>query len=402
METEKNILLISKKDLEEEEKASYNELVTQTEWVFKHPILREWVKVAPSINSIDKWIFCQFSDFEHKLDLIKIMRRAVKVWQKTKGENRKNLLETPQNWRLSDIFVFSSDETSLKAEERSKSNLHFAWSMKFLPDSAKAIRCNKWPLFLREFGYKFSPHGTLRTSVDSLPIDANQFWKIKKIDEEFWENKTAESFKGNPSDLIDLVYQIKFHQKALGDRKKIVWADILLEKFGITTQIVQVEPQDGKSYPRFYKTVFFRDKLYDSPNHSIKIWWPIDCFHSNKKGWLQFSKSVKLREQMKTILNLDYSFNDSFKLIPDPEHILYNPHSHIQMQISGTQQSLLFQKNYPVPKKEDFLEAMEILFENFVEAWEFSIREPNVSLHSILGESILKDSPDSLLQLFTG
>jgi hypothetical protein len=181
METEKNILLVSKEDLEEEEKASYNELVAETEWVFKHPILREWVKVAPSINSIDKWIFYQFNDFEYKLDLIKIMRKAVKVWQKTVGQDKKNLLETPKDWRLSDIFIFSPNQTSFRAEEDNKSNLRFAQAIKFLPEPQKAILCDSWPLFLREFGYDFNSRGLLRTSLDSLPNEANQFWSIEKM-----------------------------------------------------------------------------------------------------------------------------------------------------------------------------------------------------------------------------
>lgn len=199
--------------------------------------------------------------------------------------------------------------------------------------------------------------------------------------------------------MIDLLYKIDFRQKDFSGNKKIVWTDILLEKFGIDTQIIKIEPQDGETYPRFYKTVFFRDKNY---NQLIRILWPIDCFDDDQKGWLEFSKSIKLNNQMKVVLNLEYGFNNDFKLIATPEHVLYDPHSHIQIQISGVQQSLLFQRSCPVPKRETVLEAVEILFENFIEAWEFSIQNRNVSLHSILGTSLLKSPPDSLLQFFTG
>lgn len=394
MEKEERILM-----LEEERETVFVELITEIGWVFHHPILREWIKVAPSINSIDSWIMTQFQKFEHKIELVKTMRKAVKTWKMTDSDTRKNLLKTPKKWRLSDIFIFSPNQTSFRAENNNKSNLVFADAIKFLPEPQKAILCDSWPLFLREFGYNFNSRGLLRTSLDSLSNEANQFWSVEKMGERFWCDKTAEAFRGKLVNLIDLLYKIDFRQKDFNDDKKVAWTDILLEKFGIGTQIIKVEPRDGEIYPRFYKTVFFRDKNY---NQLIRILWPIDCFHDDQKGWLGFSKSIKLNDQMKVVLNLAYNFDNDFKLIATPEHVLYDPHSHIQIQISGVQQSLLFQRSCPVPKREVVLEAVEILFENFVEAWEFSIQNRNVSLHSILGTSLLKSPPDSLLQFFTG
>ena len=48
-------------------------------WAFLHPILREWITEAPSVNSIDQWIRQQFHNYEYQIDLLKAMRKAVKL-----------------------------------------------------------------------------------------------------------------------------------------------------------------------------------------------------------------------------------------------------------------------------------------------------------------------------------
>lgn len=384
-----------------EEEDAYNELLAEVRWVFYHPILCEWVKVAPSINSIEKWIMTQFSDFEDKTELVKAMRKAVKVWGMTKGDNRKNLLETPQSWRLSDIFVFQTPSYFLSGATGSE-RLKFASGIKFLPDfdNEKAISCYHWPMFLKEFGYQVG--SDLKTSVDRFEGDVDQFRLVKKIGNSFWEDGKAEAFKGNPKELNSFGFKFSIRQTNYINQKKLVWTEILSMQFGIQTQIIMVAPQVGEIYPRFYKTVFFCDKRHGDLRHSIKVIWPVDCCRDDRRGWVGFSKSIKIGQQMRAVLNLDYKFNDSFKLVDSPEHVSYEPHSHVKLQISNIQQSLLFQEACPVPETKKISEAMGVLFEDFVKAWEFSIKKPNVLLGSILGESMVKTPPDSLLDIFTG
>lgn len=383
----------------EEEKAVFTELIREIGWVFHHPILREWVKVAPSVNSIDNWISFQFDDYSHKLKLIKAMRKAVRAWKMVKGDTHKELLRTPHNWRLSDMFIFDPNITTFPGEDK-KDRLSFSLAVRFLPslNPQEGIGCSGWPMFLREFGYKAS--GNFKTSVDRWG-DASQFWLMGKIGNRFWEDGKAEVFKGNPKNLNSFAYELSINHDS---RVASVWADILLKQFGIKTQIIRVEPQDGEIYPRFYKTVYLCDHRHGEVIHSVKVVWPIDCYGENQKGRVVFSKSIGVAHQeMRAILEIEYEFdNIQFKLVAIPESIVYKSHSYIKLETSG-HQSILFKEESPVPETKKVTEAMGILFEDFVAAWEFSIKNRGrISLESILGESILTSPPDSLIQIFTG
>ncbi len=383
--------------IREENEAVFTQLIAEIGWVFHHPILREWVKVAPSVNSVDKWISNQFKGYEHKLELVRAMRKAVRAWSMEK--DKKNLLETPKNWRLADMFIFQTPSIFPRGAGE-KEFLEFASGIKFLPDTEKAISCKDWPMLLKEFGHKWG--NGLKTSADCSYGDANRFRRVKKIGEKFWKDGEAEAFVGNSKELTDFGYNLQFETKELDNGDSIAWVDILLKQFGIASQIIQVEPGPGEIYPRFYKTLFFCDRRYGDAINSIKIFWPIDCYQDSQSGRVIFSKSIKICEHVSAILKLEYEFENSFKLIAWPSYVSYDPCSHIKLQISHVEQGLLFQKSRPAPETKKIAEAIGILFEDFIKVWEFSIKQPNILLEAILGEPMMKSFYDNLLQIFTG
>lgn len=389
-----------RKELEQQEKDMLlSELIPEVIWAFRHPILREWVQEAPSVNSIDNFISSQFRDFEHKMELVKLMRKAVKAWKMIAKENRPDYLKTPKEWRLSDMFIFGL-ATNLPGRFE-KSQLDFATGIMFLPDSSKAVDCSSWPLFLREFCS--DKDGDMITSIDDHGTEKDvKFFVIKEFGGEFWKENEAQAYRGNPHDLSERGYKLSFVKQKTGDGRPVVCADISLKHFGICTRIIRIKPERDGQYSRFYKTVCIRDKCYGDVIQVIKIWQPVDCVRSYERGGVIFSKLIKLHDNLNMNLQMEYSFGKEFKLLTFPEDSIYDAQSFIRLDASGCQHSLLFQKNQPIPATEKVTEVMTLLYADFLCVWEYSIKDQKISLESILGQEMIKNPPISLLKFFDG
>lgn len=375
------------------------DLIPEVIWAFRHPILREWVQEAPSVNSIDNFISSQFRDFEHKMELIKLMRRAVKAWKMIAKENRLDYLKTPKEWRLSDMFNFGL-LTDLPGRFE-KRRLFFATGIKFLPDSSKAVDCSTWPLFLREFCS--DKNQNMITSVDDYGTSKEiNFFSIKELGEEFWKGNDAQAYKGNSQDLSERWYELSFVEQRTNDGHPNVCANILFEHFGICTRIIRIKPEKEGQYSRFYKIVCIRDKCYGDVVQVIKIWRPVDCVKSNEIGRVVFSKLIKLHDNLRVNLQMEYFFDKEFKLLIFPEHIIYEPQNIIRLEANNAQQLLLFQTHKPAPVLEKVTEAMVVLYPEFLQIWEHSVKSRNVSLESILGREMINNPPNSLLKFFSG
>jgi len=376
------------------------ELIVDASWAFRHPILREWVKEAPSVNSINTFINYQFRDFEHKMDLIRLMRKAVKAWKMIAKENRQDYLQTPEGWRLSDMFIFDLP-TDLPGQFE-KSKLDFATGIKFLPDPFKAVDCSTWPLFLREF-CSDKNHDAMRTSVDCWRgmNNVDNFFAPKELREEFWRGNEAEAYKGNHQDLNEAGYVLYFAEEKTGDGRPIACVNVLFKHFGFCTRIVRIKPKKEGEYSRFYKTVCIRDKKFGDLTQVIKVLQPIDCVNSDERGRVVYSRRIKLHPDLHMNLQLEYSFGEEFKLFVYPEHLIYDPQGLISLEAS-TSQSVLFQRSKPAPESEKVTEAMASLYPYFLCIWEHSIKEQKISLESILGQSMIKNPPNSLLRFFNG
>jgi len=391
-----------RKGMEKDENdAVFNELIKEVGWVFWHPILREWVKASPSVNSIDQWVSRQFSCFDHKLDLIKAMRKAVKAWRMINNrEVRENILETPKGWRLADMFVFD-EKTKYPGIYSTSNPLDFVSGIKFLPNESKTISCNHWPRFLREFGEKVGPDG-FKTSFDEHGTRTGHFYSPESgLDEEFWyKSRVSESVRTRPNELNELGYKLDYKQKS-----SMAWFKMIFEKFGIDSQIVQIAPEGNEIYPRFYKVVYLHElNAFSDPEVAVKVIWPIDCSGDQQVGRVIFSKFFRLHDHIKVILEMSYRFGSSFKLIPDPEHLSYEHHSLIKFDISSVQQSLLFQTACPVPDTAKATGAIEDLFPLFIKIWDYSIKSgtEGISLESILGDAFFQNKDRDLLSVFTG
>lgn len=376
------------------------ELIIDATWALRHPILREWVKEAPSVNSIDKFISSQFRDFEHKIELIKLMRKAVAAWKMIAKENRQDYLQTPKGWRLADMFIFDLP-TNLPGRFK-ESRLNFATGIKFLPNSLNAVDCSTWPLLLREF-CSDKDSDVVTTSVDRSNLDhMSDFFAPKELGEEFWQGNEAEAYKGNPQDLSEAGYDLSFTEQETGNGRPIACVNILFRYFGLCTRIVRIKPEKEGQYSRFYKTVCIRDKNFGDLTQVIKILQPIDCVSSNERGRVVYSRRIKLHQHLRMNLQAEYGFDGDFKLLVSPEHTVYNPQSFISLESVNTQQSLLFQKSQPAPAPEKVKEAMDNLYQHFIYIWEHSIKERKVLLESILGQKMINDPPSSLLEFFNG
>ncbi|MFA6184315.1 MAG: hypothetical protein WC682_04405 [Parcubacteria group bacterium] len=391
-----------RKEMEErEKKMCLPELIIDATWAFRHPILREWVKEAPSVNSIDNFVSSQFRDFGHKIELIRLMRKAVKAWKMIAKENRSDYLQTPEGWRLSDMFIFGLPTDFPGRFE--KSRLDFATRIMFLPDFLRAVDCSTWPLFLREFCSE-KDSDTATSSVDcwSGISSIDNFFAPKELGEKFWQGNEAEAYEGNIQELSELGYKLSFVEEKTGDGRPIACANILFRNFGICTRIVRIKPKKEGQYSRFYKTVCIRDKRYGDMTQVIKISQPIDCVRSNDEGRVVYSKRIALHRHLYMNLQIEYGFDKEFKLFIYPEHTSYDSCSFIRLEAANAQQSLLFQEGQLAPAPEEIMKAMVVLYPEFIKIWEHSIRNRKVSLESILGQEMIKNPPDSLLKFFSG
>lgn len=390
-----------RKEMEREEgEMILSELISKVGWVFYHPILREWAKEAPSRTSIDKFICSQFKDFGYKIELVKVMRKAVRAWKMIAKENKQDYLKTPKGWRLADMFIFDLPTDLPGRFENSR--LNFATGIKFLPDPTKAVDCSTWPIFQREFSSGKGRDAVL-TSVDCWGgSSVDNFFAPKELGEEFWQGNEAEAYKGNPQDLNEMGYQLSFDEERTGSGRPIACANILFRYFGICTRIVRVKPEKEGQYSRFYKTVCIRDKCYGDMTQVVKILQPVDCVSSNERGRVVYSKRIALHRHLYMNLQIEYGFDKNFKLFVYPEHTVYNPQSFISLESANTQQSVLFQEGQPAPALEEVTKAMAVLYPEFIKIWEHSIRNRKILLESILGREMIENPPSSLLEFFNG
>ena len=303
------------------------------------------------------------------------------------------------------MFVFG-DTTDYPSEYPDNGNLDFALRIKFLPETAKGIYCDKWPRLLREF--RSTSGNSFKTSVDEFG-NIEGFWSPEDgLREKTWLTNWHNAFPRrsfNRTTNSNKSRYIQMHS-AEKEAKSCGWFKMFFNDIGLVSCIIQIKPKKGELYSRFYKMVQILDADYYVKKfyNSIKILWPIDCCGNQQIGNLKFQRYSHLsNHRIKAVLEVSYEFDQSFKLFFRPKHIDLDIQNIINVQLTAGQPNLLFIDN-PPPPPEQVGNAFSKLYSDFLKIWEHSVKSgaKNLDLREIIGDNLFRRPPTDLFQIFTG
>lgn len=387
------------KKTKEEEMDFYTKVIAllrEFGWVLEHPILKELVMAAPSADSLIKHIENQFRDFRQETSLISAMSGAMRLWELIKEKDKllkEDLAKPLRRSRLANIFTFG-DITDLPSRHKNLGPIGSATDIKLLPNS-QGIDCSNWPLLLRELC--MGKNDDFITGVDDYG-KVQLFLKLEGTSERFLKIIRPDSYQDTirPNEAGYVFSTKTAKQRNYGESG---YAQFLFENFGLNTRIAKVDPPKGEVFPRFFKCVSFCEFSSDYPLSVIDILWPIDGFKQN--GRLFFSKLTTLEPtDLKIVLNMEFTFDDNFHLIPDSKWVLNTPYKYISVQSVYRKQDLA-DKSSDFPQNGELGKIVEVLFKDFIKILQYCGNE-TVSLESIIGEEMLRNPPNCLLDLFTG